>query len=237
MSEETAIAVKAPTIDRDTHGLVLRTLDDQWLLAKSVIKSGMAPPGYTTSEQVFIAIQHGAELGLAPMQSLHSIAVINKRATVYGDAIPGLLLASGLLEDIQEYFETANGQDIAVCRLKRKGIATSIEATFSEDDAKKAGLWGKAGPWQNYPRRMLKMRARSWAARDGFADVLRGLAVREEVLDYEPRQARQEPRRIEITADGTIAEPEPAKDVVAALDELSEASGGRFDEPQDGELF
>jgi hypothetical protein len=31
---------------------------------------------------------------------------------------------------------------------------------------------------------MLKMRARSWTLRDGFADVLRGLHIREEVDDF-----------------------------------------------------
>src|SRR5262249_49394 len=39
-----------------------------------------------------------------------------------------------------------------------------------------------------YPRRMLMMRARSWALRDGFADVLRGLSIREEVEDYDTRR-------------------------------------------------
>jgi hypothetical protein len=32
---------------------------------------------------------------------------------------------------------------------------------------------------------MLMMRARSWALRDGFADVLRGLSIREEVEDFD----------------------------------------------------
>jgi hypothetical protein len=33
---------------------------------------------------------------------------------------------------------------------------------------------------------MLQMRARAYALRDGFADVLRGLRIREEVDDYKP---------------------------------------------------
>src|ERR1700675_1915912 len=50
--------------------------------------------------------------------------------------------------------------------------------------AEQARLTQKEGPWQSYPRRMLKMRARSWTIRDGFADVLRGLHIREEVDDF-----------------------------------------------------
>jgi hypothetical protein len=50
--------------------------------------------------------------------------------------------------------------------------------------AEQARLTRKEGPWRSYPQRMLKMRARSWTLRDGFADVLRGLHIREEVDDF-----------------------------------------------------
>jgi hypothetical protein len=50
-------------------------------------------------------------------------------------------------------------------------------------DAKRAGVWGKAGPWTQYPKRMLGIRARSFALRDVFPDVLGGLDIREEVED------------------------------------------------------
>lgn len=56
------------------------------------------------------------------------------------------------------------------------------------DDAAKAGLKGKQGPWTQYPKRMMQMRARSWALRDVFPDVLRGMPVAEEVMDYAPTE-------------------------------------------------
>src|SRR3546814_4979258 len=52
------------------------------------------------------------------------------------------------------------------------------------DDAKKAGRAGKQGPWSQYPQRMRQMRARAWAMRDGFADVLKGIGIAEEVRDF-----------------------------------------------------
>ena len=55
--------------------------------------------------------------------------------------------------------------------------------TFSYEDAKRAGLWGKQGPWTQYPQRMAQMRARSWAVRDAFPDLLRGISVYEEQQD------------------------------------------------------
>jgi hypothetical protein len=55
---------------------------------------------------------------------------------------------------------------------------------FSVADAKRAGLWGKSGPWTQYPRRMLQLRARGFALRDAFPDVLKGLVTAEEAQDY-----------------------------------------------------
>ena len=38
-------------------------------------------------------------------------------------------------------------------------------------------------PWYKYPKRMLQMRARSWALRDTFADILAGFSTVEEARD------------------------------------------------------
>jgi len=54
---------------------------------------------------------------------------------------------------------------------------------FSKEDAETAKLWGKQGPWQTYPKRMLAMRARGWAIRNVFPDALKGIQVAEEVQD------------------------------------------------------
>jgi hypothetical protein len=51
-------------------------------------------------------------------------------------------------------------------------------------DAKLARLWGKSGPWQQYPKRMLQMRARV-AFRDLFADALGGHYIAEELIGIE----------------------------------------------------
>jgi hypothetical protein len=69
-----------------------------------------------------------------------------------------------------------------------------VVAKFSVEDAKRAGLWGKQGPWSAYPKRMMQMRARGFALRDAFPDVLKGLITAEEAQDYpdeaKPKQAR-----------------------------------------------
>jgi hypothetical protein len=87
-------------------------------------------------------------------------------------------MASGLVEQFRES-ETGG---TATCIVKRKGL-DAVTHTFGLDDAKTAGLLGKAGPWTNYPKRMRQMRARGYALRDAFPDVLMGLSIAEEVQD------------------------------------------------------
>lgn len=125
-----------------------------------------------------IAMQWGAEVGLKPLQALQNIAIINGRPAMWGDAVIALVRGSPLCEYVQE---TDDGR-MATCRVKRRGEPEQVRA-FSEDDAKAAGLAGKEGPWRTYPKRMRQMRARAYALRDVFPDVLRGIAVAEEVID------------------------------------------------------
>ena len=67
--------------------------------------------------------------------------------------------------------------------MKRRG-RSAVVTTFTMEDAKKAGLAGKQGPWQSAPKRMLQMRAFAFAARDLFADALKGIKSIEEIRDY-----------------------------------------------------
>jgi hypothetical protein len=89
--------------------------------------------------------------------------------------------------------------------IKRRD-RSAVVRTFSEADAKKAGLWGKSGPWAQYPARMLQMRARGWALRDAFPDALKGLGIREEVQDYQVKVARGR----EVASSVVLPEPETA---------------------------
>jgi len=130
-----------------------------------------------------IAIQWGAELGLKPLQALQNLAIINGRPCLWGDAVIALVRASPLCEWVIEQ----DDGNVATCRVKRRGEPEQARA-FSTDDAKTAGLFGKAGPWTQYPKRMRQMRARAFALRDVFPDVLRGLPVAEEIMDTPPAE-------------------------------------------------
>jgi hypothetical protein len=182
--------------------------------AQMAAKSQLVPKEYRNQpEDIMLAVQLGSEVGLRPMQALQNIAVINGRPAVWGDALPGLCKASPVYDDIVETWEHEHDPDLltAVCVAKRHG-STPVTARFSVMDAKRAGLWTKSGPWQTYPRRMLQMRARSFALRDAFPDVLKGLMSVEEALDNHTGAAQLAPPTIEATAEPTTLEmpPKPA---------------------------
>jgi hypothetical protein len=164
-------------------GIAPQNLEEGLRLAALLAKSTLVPKDFQGNPgNVMIAIQMGMEIGLPPMQALQSIAVINGRPSLWGDGLLAVCMSSPAFEWIDE---PPVQNDTATCTVKRRGWPTPVARTFSIEDAKKAGLWGKAGPWQTYPSRMLRMRARAFALRDVFPDILRGLSCAEEQADVE----------------------------------------------------
>ncbi len=129
---------------------------------------------------LLIVLMFGREIGLTTAQALQNVMVVNGRPSLWGDAVMGLVLSSSIYEDSKDEFDEKTMT--ATFHAKRKGKDWLVRS-FSEADAKKANLWSKAGPWQQYPKRMLFHRARSWALRDSFADVLKGIRYFEEERD------------------------------------------------------
>lgn len=190
------------------QGIIPASIEDVWRLAQYVSASGLAPQGMKTKEQVAVSIFHGLEIGLPPMQAIQKIAVINGRPSIWGDAIPALLWARGFKIEEKELIRAntvgeVNGYE---CTVTRPDGAV-ITRKFTEGDAKSARLWDTRekvkrknkqtgeyyeaqndSPWFKYPKRMLQMRARGLAARDGAADVLMGLYLAEEAQDIPPEE-------------------------------------------------
>lgn len=185
-------------------------MDSCLRMSKAIANSGFAPKAYYEAggdpvAAVFAAIQLGAEIGLPPMTAVQSIAVINGKPGLYGPAMLAVVEASGKLADIEEGVEGKDDARYAYCIVQRVGRQRRT-FRFSVADAKRAGLWdkrgrnGAPGPWQQYPDRMLQARARSFALRDTFPDVLLGLSYGVEELQ-------------DIPPDEPPARPAPPKDV------------------------
>jgi hypothetical protein len=204
-------------------GVQLRSMDEMGRFCRAIVNSGLAPSSFQTPEQVMVAIQCGLEIGLPPMQALQTIAVIKGRPSLFGDGALALAMAHHLWGGIEEtHVAETNTAVCKVWRFIRRDDKTPklTLRTFSEEDARRAKLWGKDGPWTAYPKRMLQMRARSFALRDAFPDALRGVGISEEVSDYQPMK----PARGREVASNLVlpdAEPESIVDLVQDIAVLS----------------
>lgn len=210
---ETAIAKTEPApLTVGARGLNLDNSDDVMRFASTVCREGLAPKGMEAPGKIFVAIQHGREVGLAPMQAIQSIAVVHGRPCLWGDALPALVRSSGLCKYIKETLHGEGDKMFAVCEAARNDDESVATQQFSVADAKRAGKWNpaKGGPWKSYPQRMLQMRARAWCLRDLFPDVLRGLRVVEEVQDYTPTA----PKTIAIAPANPAPQVEPDDDSI-----------------------
>jgi hypothetical protein len=197
------------------RGLALATMAEAMSFATMVAKSDFAPKDFKGKpESCLLAIQHGSEVGLSPMQSLQSIACINGRPSVWGDAALALVMGSPVCEYVRERVDGEGDAMVATCEAKRRSYPDANVTKFSVADAKKAGLWGKSGPWTQYPKRMLQLRARGFALRDAFPDVLKGLVTAEEAQDYptQPEPVTVRPKFDEPTVVKLKDEPAKAAD-------------------------
>lgn len=210
------------------NAIVPQDFDAAYRMANIVHAAGMAPKSLDSVEKVCVAIMHGLEVGFTPMAAIQSIAVINGVPSIFGDGLLALCLASGLLEDYEEtqQLDEQGVPEFAICKVKRAGMKWH-EQMVTRSQAQRAGWWGKAGPWTQSPQRMLQMRARSWALRDRFADVLRGLHSAEEMMDLPvdvtargsaTTTAPPEPRRADFVTTPAAAQAPPLKEEINSAD-------------------
>jgi hypothetical protein len=203
---ETSLATTQPKQIERAETFAPRNLQEAFQFADMVLTSGMAPKSYlelitktkdgsaVARAAVVVALQFGLEVGFQPMQALQCIANINGNPSVWGDGALALVQSSGLLEWIREDdFETIKANKKATCVVKRRGDPEEKKITFSYQDAIDGGIFGHT-TWKSYPYRMCMFRARGFALRDKFPDVLKGLKIAEEVMDY---------------IEGDVVEPQP----------------------------
>lgn len=167
--------------------------------ANTIFESGLAPKELDSPQKVAVVLFYGLELSIPPMMALGRVAVINGRPALWGDGALALIYSRNVAEFVDERVEGEGEAMVAICTTKRRGFDNIVERRFSAADAIQAGLWStdaqvtrwkKDGstyktrndsPWFRMPRRMLQMRARGFALRDAYPDVLMGLYLAEEL--------------------------------------------------------
>lgn len=192
----------------EEHKAFSQEVAKAYKVAKSIPRKGdRVPVELTDPSYVFLIVSMGRELDMKPLQAIQNISLIDGKPVLWGDGMIAVVRNSGLLESFLETFSDVSSDETkmnrkqiaekiytddyyASCKVKRKGYEEK-EYRFSVADAKVAALWtfttdvkGKQySPWYKYPKRMLQMRARSWALRDTFADILAGFSTVEEARD------------------------------------------------------
>jgi hypothetical protein len=233
-------------------GLRLQNLEEALRFAEGLVRAKIGPKGATAGGIVAL-IQAGAELGFPPMASLRNFAVINglvapmtraakatikrREALLQGSIIEEWLEVDG--ERVEEFPEDFKGRKVvAYCKSQRIDEDTPVVHSFSWAQAKRAGLDRKAGPWQEFPERMLGHRARGFHFDDQFSQELLGMTIAEALEDYgadEPTERDVTPAPVAAPAlpagesdsgwDDTVPDEEPTASAAAeaVLGDLSGA--------------
>lgn len=193
-ASQPALATSPIPMNEKTQLMVARDNSDLMRIIKIMMAGAAFPKTLDTDAKIIAAWQVAASLNLPPAIAIQNLAVIHGSVSMWGQLPKALAERTGELEDFKLMLIDKDHNVIslanknlesevwgAVCQIKRKGRSIN-EYTFSEKDAKKAGLKGKAGPWTSYEKIMYQRRAVAHALKFEFPDALMGVPVAE--YDY-----------------------------------------------------
>lgn len=214
------LAVRKAELATGDRGYIVPTdVEAAMRMAKAVVVGKLAPSSYNNDpNMIVLGIMSAMEAGLPPLYGLRQIAIINGRPTIWGDGAVALVQSKNLIAGIETKKvgtapETNNlaewpddyGVEVTIKRRNQEGAYTGV---FTVGMAKRSKLWlnTKKVPWMEYPERMMFNRARAFALRDGFADALGGIAIREEVEDMTDVE-RAKPIEVNLSDEPVVAAP------------------------------
>lgn len=163
----------------------IRDLDQTYRLAQALAGSSLLPQALRgKTNDVLVTMLYGQELGLAPMQAIQAIYVVNGRPTMAGQLWLAKARAAGHRVEVLEHT-----QDKCTVKVTRGDTGETHAETFTMADAKIAKLDQK-DTYRQHPRRMLLWRAVSNACTFICPEIALGFG---DELDREP--AAPEPAR------------------------------------------
>jgi hypothetical protein len=185
-----------------------------WTIAKEqaamLVKTGFLPNSIKTVEQCVAIMLKGRELSVPAMYALSNIAVINGKPTCGAELMLALVHRDHGRDAIRVKHSTAES-----CTVEWKEWGGVNSFTFTIEDAKRAGLANKEGPWRQYPAAMLRARAISAACRMAFPGSIAGMYTPEElgavvtVRDDGSVDVVEDDRHAAYLANAKPAEPTP----------------------------
>ena len=222
--------------------LIPKSLAEAKELTRELAPAALLPAALKQKPADLLAIlMTGAELGLAPMQSIRGIHIIEGRPSLSADAMAGIVLASTKCASLRVVEST----DERVTVLAQRTGQPEAKFSFSMKDAERAGLSGRDN-WRKYPRNMMRARATAFACRAVWPDLLMGIYTDEELEEVEvnavpvsvttappppPRPSPLEAQVVEVVEQPSAAvpvpdapkpTPPPAIDPAKGVDEVAE---------------
>ena len=243
--EKTDIAVVDIDLENPpTKPLECLTIDEQKALREKIrfcFEHGVLPARYVDDkvnnkiseqklDEAMACISYGESLGIGAKLALDCTMIVNGKMTVWGDALGAITYKSGLMDYKEESFDYAT--NTAICTIKRKDMSKPETRTFSFEQAQMAGLFGK-GVWAKYPHRMAAQRAKTYAFRDIFPDVLQGVITTEEaqeignqhITDYSNVIAQPTVKKVEKVVEDVVAiSYTPLEDIQLELQKITDIS-------------
>ena len=188
-------------------------LDGLMRVADMLGKAGPMLPAHIKSPgEALAVIMAGAELGIPPMASLRGIHLVKGKVGMDYSLMIGLMRRAGY--GVQWVTKSATRCELLLTH--RDG--TTHAEVWDVERAKKAGLWGGAGSWSNYPEAMLTARCTSSAARAFAGDVLAGCYSMDEVREISGGTVNMGGSEVHV---GEIITPEHTYDDPKQADEKS----------------
>lgn len=158
---------------------------------------------------VFTVLMVARDLGLPATSGLFKVHVVEGKPTLAADLMVALGLSQG-----HDIWLVESTTERATYAGKRRGSGREQSITYTIEQAKTAGLTGKAN-WKNDPAAMLRARASSQLCRVLIPDVLGGIgASTEEAEDFVSPAAPAPVSADEAAARLRAANPAVAADVV-----------------------
>lgn len=156
-----------------------KSLSEAQQLSATLSKSSLLPEALRGKEaEILMTIMTGAEIGLAPMQSIRAIDCIKGKPTLKAETMTALVRGR---RDVCEYLQLVTSTPtLATYETKRVGDPRPTTMSFSAEDAKTAGLISNDN-YRKFPAAMLRARCGSAICKAVYSDLLLGLYDPDEI--------------------------------------------------------
>ena len=152
--------------------------------AKIVAQSSLIPAEYRGKPADIVwAMDIGDALGVPYTQVMQSMVVARGKMTMSADLMGAVVRRAGHKLRLRE-----DGDSVTATLIRADDADYEFTVTWDKAKAQAAGLWGSRGPWQQYPRQMLRARAITEVCRQGASDALAGTVYTPEELESAPAQ-------------------------------------------------